>query len=171
MSSTKKTKGRGKEPSQALVDRPFVGQWSEEGAAIARQRLGVAVGPYISDVDGTDPASVRAALSREPFGYLISDEAIEKLCREGRGTDLFPPRYPTWRYGIDPVTYPCILIPPTIEELEAIEDKQHLAMLIRDLNIRGTTPRIRALIRSTIEPEWSWLGQTVQDHLDVIEDE
>lgn len=76
------------------MDRPFVGQWSEEGAAIARQCLGVAIGPYMSDVDGADPASVRAALSREPFGYLISDEAIEKLCHEGRGADLFPPWYP-----------------------------------------------------------------------------
>jgi hypothetical protein len=91
MSSTKTTKGRGKESSQALVDRPFVGQWSEEGAATARQRLGVAIGPYVSDVDGADPVSVRAALSREPFGHLISDEAIEKLCRDGRGADLFLP--------------------------------------------------------------------------------
>lgn len=171
MSSMKRMKGRGKEPSQALVDRPFVGQWSEEGAAIARQRLGVAIGPYILEVDGADPVSVRAALNREPFGDLISDEAIAKLCREGRGADLFPARYATWRYGIDPVTYPCILVPPTIEELEAIEDKQHLALLIRDLNIRGTTPRVRALIRSTVEPEWSWLGETVQDHLEVDADE
>ncbi|QUS38039.1 hypothetical protein RPMA_03570 [Tardiphaga alba] len=171
MSSMKRTKGRGKEPSQALVDRPFVGQWSEEEAAIARQRLGVAIGPYISAVDGADPVSVRAALNGEPFGDLISDEAIAKLCREGRGADLFPPRYPTWRYGIDPVTYPCILVPPTIEELEAIADKQHLALLIRDLNIRGTTPRVRALIRSTVDPEWSWLGETVQDHLEAEADE
>lgn len=40
-----------------------------------------------------------------------------------------------------------------------IEDEVHLASLIRDLDIRGTTPRIRALIRSTVEPEWSWLGR------------
>jgi len=62
-------------------------------------------------------------------------------------------------------------LPPTIEELEAIEDKVHLASLIRDLDIRGTTPRIRALIRSTVEPEWSWQGETVQDHLEVGEEE
>ena len=62
-------------------------------------------------------------------------------------------------------------MPPTIEELEAIEDKVHLASLIRDLDIRGTTPRIRALIRSTVEPEWSWLGETVQDHLESDQEE
>jgi hypothetical protein len=61
-------------------------------------------------------------------------------------------------------------LPPTIEELEAIEDKVHLASLIRDLDIRGTTPRIRALIRSTVEPEWSWLGEIVQDHLEIVEE-
>ncbi|QQO14789.1 hypothetical protein JJB99_00910 [Bradyrhizobium diazoefficiens] len=118
----------------------------------------------------SDPASVRAALANEPFGHLIPDEAIEKLCRDGDAADLFAHRYPTWRYGIDPITYPCFLLPPTIEELEGIEDKVHLASLIRDLDIRGTTPRIRALIRSTVEPEWSWLGEIVQDHLNVVED-
>jgi len=34
--------------------------------------------------------------------------------------ELFPPRYPTWRYGIDEVTYPCVLLAPTIEELEEL---------------------------------------------------
>ena len=87
------------------------------------------------------------------------------------GPTLFPPRYPTWRYGIDPLTYPCFLLPPTIEELEAIEDKVHLASIIRDLDIRGTTPRVRSLIRSTVEPEWSWLGESVQDHLEIGQEE
>jgi hypothetical protein len=73
---------------------------------------------------------------------------------------------PTLRYGIDPLIFPCYLLPPTIEELEAIEDKVYLASLIRDLNIRGTSQRTRALIRSTVEPEWSWLGETIQDHLE-----
>jgi hypothetical protein len=155
----------------ATTERPFAGRWSEEGAAFARQQHGSPIGPYAPEVDGTDPASVRAALGKEPFGHLIPDEAIEMLCREGRGAELFPRRYPVWRYGIDPVAYPCILLPPTIEELEAIEDKVHLASIIRDLNIRGTTERVRKLIRSTVEPDWSWLGETVQDHLDVEEDD
>jgi len=172
MGSTKRANGvRGREVSQASVDRPFAGRWSEEEAAHARQMPGLVIGPYAPKVDASDPASVRAALANEPLGYLISDEAIEKLCREGHGTDLFAHRYPIWRYGIDPITYPCVLLPPTIEELEAIEDKVHLASLIRDLDIRGTTPRIRALIRSTVEPEWSWQGETVQDHLEVGEEE
>jgi len=63
------------------------------------------------------------------------------------------------------------LLPPTIEELEAIEDKVHLASIIRDLDIRGTTPRIQKLIRSTVEPEWSWLGETVQGHLESEQEE
>jgi hypothetical protein len=107
----------------------------------------------------------------DAYSHLIPDEAIEKLCCEGRGDELFPYRYPTWRYGIDPVTYPCFLLPPTIEELEAIEDKVHLASIIRDLDIRGTTPRIQKLIRSTVEPEWSWLGETVQGHLESEQEE
>lgn len=159
--------GRDREMSQALLDRPFAGRWSEEAAAHARQLPGSAIGPYAPVVDVSDSVSVRAALAKEPFGHLIPDEAIENLIREGHAADLFPPRYPTWRYGIDPLTFPCLLLPPTIEELEAIEDKVHLASLIRDLDIRGTTPRIRALIRSTVEPEWSWLGETVQDHLEL----
>ena len=172
MSSTKRGKGeRVPEVSHALVDRPFASRWCEEEAAAARQAPGLVIGPYVPKVDVNDPASVRAALANEPFGHLISDEAIEKLCREGHGADLFAYRYPTWRYGIDPITYPCFLLPPTIEELEAIEDKVHLASLIRDLDIRGTTPRIQALIRSTVEPEWSWLGETVQDHLEVVEED
>lgn len=172
MRSTKAAKGdRVREVSQALVGRPFAGRWSEQAAAQARQAPGLVIGPYAPKVDVSDPASVRAALANEPFGHLISDEAIEKLCREGHAADLFAHRYPTWRYGIDPVTYPCLMLPPTIEELEAIEDKLHLAALIRDLDIRGTTPRIRALIRSTVETEWSWLGETVQDHLDFGEEE
>ena len=172
MGTTKRGKRRLDQAiSQALVDRPFAGRWSEEEAALARQQIGLVIGPYAPNVDGRDLASVRAALAKEPFGYLILDEAIEKLCCEGRGDELFPYRYPTWRYGIDPVTYPCYLLPPTIEELEAIEDKVHLASIIRDLDIRGTTPRIRALIRSTVEPEWSWLGETVQDHLESEQEE
>jgi hypothetical protein len=159
------------EVSPPFVERPFAGRWSEEEAAAARQAPGLVIGLYVPNVDMSDPASVRAALAREPFGHLIPDEAIEKLCREGHAADLFSRRYPTWRYGIDPTNYPCFLLPPTIEELEAIEDKVHLASLIRDLDIRATTPRIRALIRSTVEPEWSWLGETVQDHLEVGEDE
>ena len=172
VSSMKWTKkGRAHEVSQALVDRPFAGRWSEEEAARARQSPGLVIGPYEPKVDANDPVLVRAALANEPFGYLISDEAIEQLCRDGRLADLFSHRYPTWRYGIDPITYPCFLLPPTIEELEAIEDKVHLASLIRDLDIRGTTPRVRALIRSTVEPKWSWLGETVQDHLEIGEEE
>lgn len=166
-SGNPRTRKSSKAPSQAVLNLPFIGQWSEEGAASVRQRPGVTIGPYKLEVDGADPVSVRAALSKEPFGHLIPDEAIEKLCSQGRGVDLFPARYPTWRYGIDPVTYPCVLVPPTIEELEGIEDKQHLAALIRDLNIRGTTARIRALIRSTVEPDWSWSGETVQDHIEI----
>ena len=170
MSSTKRGKGApARKVSQALVERPFTGRWSEEEAAHVRQTPGLMIGPYEPKVDASDPASMRAALANDPVGYLISDEAIEKLCREGHGADLFAYRYPTWRYGIHPITYPCFLLPPTIEELEAIDDKVHLAALIRDLDIRGTTPRIRALIRSTVEPEWSWLGETVQDHLEVGE--
>lgn len=165
--SAKGSRGGKRQPT--FTERPFAGRWSEEGAAFARKQHGSAIGPYASETDGTDPVSVRAALRREPFGHLIPDEAIEKLCRERRGPDLFPRPYPTWRYGIDPVTYPCILLPPTIEELEAIEDKVHLASIIRDLNIRGTTERVRNLIRSTVEPEWSWLGETVQDHLEMDE--
>jgi hypothetical protein len=157
--------------SQALVERPFGGRWSEVGAARVRELPGVVIGPYDANVDVNDPASVRAALAKEPFGHLIPDEAIEKLCREGNGASLFPARCPTLRYGIDPLTFPCYLLPPTIEELEAIEDKVHLASIIRDLDIRGTTPRIRALIRSTVEPEWSWLGETVQDHLESDQEE
>jgi hypothetical protein len=171
MSLTKRGKrGTDRKVGQALLARPFAGRWSEEEAARIRQLPGVVIGPYAPEVDVSDPASVRAALANEPFGHLISDEAIEKLCREGHAGSLFAYRYPTWRYGIDPVTYPCFLLPPTIEELEAIEDKVHLASLIRDLDIRGTTPRIRALIRSTVEPEWSWLGEIVQDHLEVVEE-
>jgi hypothetical protein len=171
MKSTKRAKGkRVREVSQALLDRPFAGRWSEEEAARVRQTPGMVIGPYAPKVDVSDPASVRAALANEPFGHLIPDEAIEKLCREGHAANLFAYRYPTWRYGIDQVTYPCFLLPPTIEELEAIEDKVHLASLIRDLDIRGTTPRIRALIHSTVEPEWSWLGETVQDHLEIVEE-
>jgi hypothetical protein len=116
-------------------------------------------------VDGSDPASVRAALKNEIFGDLISDEYVSELCRQGWGHALFSLHYPTWRYGIDKVTYPCVLLAPTIEELEALEDKERLALIIRDLNIRGTSPRLERLIRSTIEPEWTWIGETVQDHL------
>jgi hypothetical protein len=156
---------------QAWVERPFAGRWSEEEAARVRQLPGVRIGPNVSNVDGSDPASVRVALAQEPFGYLIPDKAVDKLCREGLGASLFPYRYPTWRYGIDPITYPCFLLPPTIEELEAVEDKVHLASIIRDLDIRGTTPRIRALIKSTIDPDWSWLGESIQDHLESNEEE
>jgi hypothetical protein len=154
-------KGRGSGGGAIEASEP----WSEAGAARARQSPGVVIGEYESNVDGSDPDSVRAALKNEPFGHLISDEAIEKLCREGRGQELFPPRYPTWRYGIDEVTYPCFLLAPTIEELEELEDKEQLAWLIRDLNIRGTTPRLQSLIRSTVDPVWTWIGETVQDHL------
>ncbi|MGJ4899137.1 hypothetical protein ACQR2B_29190 [Bradyrhizobium oligotrophicum] len=170
-SRTRREREGGREVNQPFVERPFASRWSEEAAAAARLAPGVVIGPYLPQVDVNDPASVRAALANEPFGHLIPDEAIEKLCREGHGADLFRHRYPTWRYGIDPVTYPCFLLPPTIEELEAIEDKVNLASLIRDLDIRGTTPRIRALIRSTVEPEWSWLGEIVQDHLGVVEED
>lgn len=170
MNSTTRRKREGsREVGQPFVERPFAGRWSEEEAAAARRAPGLVIGPYVPNVDMSDPASVRAALAGEPFGHLIPDEAIEKLCREGHAADLFSRRYPTWRYGIDPITCPCSLLPPTIEELEAIEDKVHLASLIRDLDIRGTTPRIRALIRSTVEPEWSWLGEIVQDHLEMDE--
>jgi hypothetical protein len=169
MTSTTRRKRGSREVSQPFVERPFAGRWSEEEAAAARRAPGLMIGPYVPNVDMSDPPSVRAALAGEPFGHLIPDEAIEKFCREGHAADLFSRRYPTWRYGIDPITYPCLLLPPTIEELEAIEDKVHLASLIRDLDIRGTTPRIRALIRSTVEPEWSWLGEIVQVHLEVDE--
>jgi hypothetical protein len=105
MSSTKRGKGgRVHKVSQALADRPFVGRSSKEGAAHARQIPGLVIGPYAPTVDPSDPASLRAALANEPFRHLISDELIEKLCREGHGAALFPGRYPTWRYGIDPIT-------------------------------------------------------------------
>jgi hypothetical protein len=172
LSSTKRESGkRADKMSQALVERPFGGRWSEEGAARVRELPGVVIGPYHANVDVNDPASVRAALEKEPFGHLIPDEAIEKLCREGNAGGLFSDGAPTWRYGIDPLTFPCYLLPPTIEELEAIEDKVHLASLIRDLDVRGTTPRTRALIRSTVDPEWSWLGETVQDRLESDQEE
>jgi hypothetical protein len=154
------------EMSEALLARPFAERWSEEAAARIRLMPGVVIGVYEPIVNLNDPKSVRAALANETFGHLIPDEAIEKLCREGSARDLFTSRYPTLRYEIDPLTYPCVLLPPTIEELEAITDKVHLASLIRDLDIRGTTARLEELIRSTVEPEWSWLGEIVQDHLD-----
>ena len=171
MALTKRTGPRRRPTSKALADRPFAGRWSEEEAARLRQQIGMVIGPYKLDVDLSDPASVRAALTKEYVEHLFSDEAIEKLCRDGQAGQLFRDRYPTWRYGIDQATYPCFLLPPTIEELEAVEDKVHLASLIRDLDIRGTTPRIRALIRSTVDPEWSWLGESVQDHLESDQEE
>ena len=95
MGSTKRRpSGRPTDPSQALIDRPFAGRWSEEEAARIRQRRGLVIGPYVPKVDVTNPASVRAALANEPFGDLISDEAIEKSCLEGRAASLFSDRYP-----------------------------------------------------------------------------
>jgi hypothetical protein len=172
MGSTKRGGRRqDRKAKEAWVERPFAGRWSEVEAAHCRQLPGVWIGRYVQDVDVSDPISVRATLAKGPFGHLIPDEAIEKLCREGNAADLFPDRAPTWRYGIDQLTYPCFLLPPTIEELEAVDDKVHLASIIRDLDIRGTTPRIRALIRSTVDPEWSWLGESVQDHLESDQEE
>ena len=117
-------------------------------------------------------ARVRSS-QRAVWRSQYPDEAITRNCvaRGMRGGLFCLIAIRAWRaYGIDPVTYPCFLLPPTIEELEAIEDKVHLTSLIRDLDIRGTTPRIRALIRSTVEPEWSWLGEIVQDHLEIVEE-
>jgi len=166
----KKARARGKWISESLADRPLP-RWSEMEAARARQDPRLVVGaPPVLNVDGSDPLSVRSALDEEPFGHLISDETIEKLCREGRGWELLPKDYPVWRYGIDEVTYPCMLLAPTIEELESLEDKEQLAWIIRDLDIRGTTPRIQRLIKSTVEPDWTWIGETVQDHLQVDEE-
>lgn len=148
-----------------LADDGWVGPWSEESAAFARSHPGVVIGEIRAIVDGSDPVAIRAALNNEVFGDLISDEGVAEICRLGRGHELLSPRYATFRYGIDKVTYPCVLLAPTIEELEALEDKEQLALIIRDLNIRGTSPRIKALILSTIEPNWSWIGEMVQDHL------
>ena len=163
----KKLRARRKWISDAFADRPLP-PWSEDDAAIDRQIPGMIIGPApVLDIDRSDPQSVRTALDRQPFGHLIPYATIEDLCPEGMSSELFPEQYPIWRYGIDDVTYPCLLVAPTIEELEALEDKEWLAHIILKLDIRGTTSRIQRLIKSTVEPEWCWLGEIAQENLKV----
>lgn len=98
-----------------------------------------------SNVDGSDAAAVRDALSRTTFGHILDDAGIDAMCAAGMGRELLPNATTVIPQSL------VAWIDPDIAQLEAITDKAELAWLICTKPIYGTCERRVKLIKSVAD--------------------
>ncbi|GAA3843264.1 hypothetical protein GCM10022626_08950 [[Pseudomonas] carboxydohydrogena] len=164
MCSAPKTVNRHRKFKPKMIPVPVF--WSMDEAAEQRRSFDewIKLDPTPVVQDPYNVEEVKAALGQTLLGDVVAPGTVEAMCADGRGHELLPPRRRYIRRVLDKFEGPCIEIEPTIEELEAIEDKNELALILIALNVRSNgVERVETLIKSTADA--GWFGAIVQGNL------
>lgn len=151
--------------SSRCCSLPFISQiWKKGFMGHKELALDQALDEFVDDRIGSISLKEYYELTKDdPFAELVTPDTVASFAERGLLHLLLAYEVPVFREFLDTPTFPCILITPSLDEIEAIEDLERRAQAIQYFDIRAIDERTRNLILSVDGS--SWTGIAAQGNL------